>query len=78
MKQPKITTKKAFIICLYIVMFFAGLHLLDVGDILYSVGKRGCNGIWCLNPYLMYHIGAYLMVTAFLLSIFSLIWWCSE
>lgn len=55
------------------VLFLLSLHLLDIGDIIcegWGRDARGCNGVWCINCVLLYHLGMYGMLACFLVLLF--------
>jgi hypothetical protein len=60
--------KRRIFVVLLVVCFFISLHLLDIGDVLSDAGHSvGCNGVWCLSSYLLYHLGMYGMLLSFII-----------
>lgn len=47
------------------LMGIVGLWLIDVGDLARGEGvARLCNGLWCLETLLVFHLGLYLAMAS--------------
>ena len=51
-----------------------GLWLVDISDVVMRSGDRGvCNGLWCWNARVTWHMGLYLTITSIWVLYFLLL-----